>query len=45
MADPSLTDTLGNLTKIPDDATKEYVDAVTENVEIYKSLYYSNSQT
>ena len=43
MLDPALTDTLGNLTKIPDDATKSFVDSVTENMEIYKSLYYSNS--
>ena len=40
MADPSLTDTLGNLTKIPDDATADFVKRVTENVELYKELYY-----
>ncbi len=40
MADPSLTDTLGNLTKIPDDATADFVKSVTENVELYKELYY-----
>ena len=43
MTDPSLIDALGNLIQIPDDTTAAYVDRVTDNVEIYKSLYYTNS--
>lgn len=45
MADPSLTDTLGNLTKIPDEATADFVKCVTENAELYKELYYIGNNT
>ncbi len=45
MTDSSLTDTLGNLTTIPDDATAEFTKRVTENVELYKELYYTGNNT
>jgi len=41
--DSALVDELGNLIRIPDEKTAAYVDTVSETVEIYRELYYTES--
>ena len=43
MLDRDLVDELGNLVEFPDEDTENYVNQVNETMEVYRSLYYTNT--